>query len=327
MKVKTIKMNEMTANEIAKQLKAARSVAVFCHVRPDGDALGSGLALVGALRGAGKSACMLCEDPAPERLRIFPAMSEVLTVLPKDCAFDLLVSVDCADIARLGTFAGFFEKFRGISVNIDHHISNSRFAKINYVRECTATCEMMPEILKAADMPVTKDTADLLALGLLTDSGNFSHRDVTADTFAVASLLRAAGADFSYIGYEMFSRQTKNRALLYARALASMRFCLGDRLAFITVTQKDLAETDTDKSHTEGFVDFALTIEGVEVSVAVLEVKRGQYKISLRSKRANVNAVASEFGGGGHVLASGCMLFGEYEEVIDRLSYAVSKQL
>ena len=87
------------------------------------------------------------------------------------------------------------------------------------------------------------------------------------------------------------------------------------------------AETDTDKSHTEGFVDFALTIEGVEVSVAVLEVKRGQYKISLRSKRANVNAVASEFGGGGHVLASGCMLFGEYEEVIDRLSYAVSKQL
>ena len=130
-----------------------------------------------------------------------------------------------------------------------------------------------------------------------------------------------------YIGYEMFSRQTKNRALLYARALASMRFCLGDRLAFITVTQKDLAETDTDKSHTEGFVDFALTIEGVEVSVAVLEVKRGQYKISLRSKRANVNAVASEFGGGGHVLASGCMLFGEYEEVIDRLSYAVSKQL
>ena len=106
-----------------------------------------------------------------------------------------------------------------------------------------------------------------------------------------------------------------------------MRFCLDDRLVFLTVTQKDFAETDTEKSQTEGFVDFPLSIEGVEASIALMEVKRGQYKASLRSKRINVNAVASEFGGGGHILASGCMLFGEYEEVIERLTYAVYKQL
>lgn len=320
-------MTESTLARIVSQLNSAMAVGVICHVRPDGDALGSGLALVLALKNAGKDAYMLCEEPAPERLKIFPALSEVSTSLPAGVDFDLLISVDCADLTRLGTFAQAFRKFKGNTINIDHHISNDKFAKINYVRDCTATCEIIPEVLKAAGMPIDRDIANLLTMGLLTDSGNFSHQDVSANTFAVAAELRAAGADFAGIGYEMFTRQSKNRAMLYVRVLNSMRFCLDDRLVFLTVTQKDFAETDTDKSQTEGFVDYPLSIEGVEVSIALMEVKKGQYKASLRSKRISVNAVASEFGGGGHILASGCMLFGEYEEVIDRLTYAVYKQL
>ena len=260
-------------------------------------------------------------------LRIFPALGVVYTSVTEGVVFDALISVDCADITRLGVFSAMFRKFRGVTINIDHHISNDRFAKINYVYDCPATCELIPEVLSAAGMPIDCDIADLLALGLITDSGNFSHRDVSAKTFSVASMLRAAGADIPRIGYEMFTKQSKNRALLYVRVLKSMRFCLDDRLVFLTVTQKDFAETDTEKSQTEGFVDFPLSIEGVEASIALMEVKRGQYKASLRSKRINVNAVASEFGGGGHILASGCMLFGEYEEVIERLTYAVYKQL
>lgn len=320
-------MTESTLARIVSQLNSAMAVGVICHVRPDGDALGSGLALVLALKNAGKDAYMLCEEPAPERLKILPALSEVSTSLPAGVDFDLLVSVDCADLTRLGTFAQAFRKFKGNTINIDHHISNDKFAKINYVRDCTATCEIIPEVLKAAGMPIDRDIANLLTMGLLTDSGNFSHQDVSANTFAVAAELRAAGADFAGIGYEMFTRQSKNRAMLYVRVLNSMRFCLDDRLVFLTVTQKDFAETDTDKSQTEGFVDYPLSIEGVEVSIALMEVKKGQYKASLRSKRISVNAVASEFGGGGHILASGCMLFGEYEEVIERLTYAVYKQL
>ncbi len=320
-------MTEDVLFEIAKQLKNAQNIGVFCHVRPDGDALGSALALCEALKNAGKQAYMMCEDAVPERLKIFPAMDQALTSVPRGVEFDLLVSADCADMSRIGVFTPLYRKFRGMTINIDHHVSNDRYAVLNYVRECPATCEIIPDILKAAEMPLTKDIADLLAMGLLTDSGNFSHRDVTSETFGVAALLCDAGADFSRIGYEMFSRQTKNRAILYARVLSSMRFCLDDRLVFLTVTQKDFAETGTDKSHTEGFVDFPLSIDGVEVSVALMEVKKGQYKVSLRSKRADVNAVASEYGGGGHILASGCMFFGEYEEVIDRLTYSVYKQL
>lgn len=154
-----------------------------------------------------------------------------------------------------------------------------------------------------------------------------SHRDVSAKTFSVAAKLREKGADICDIGYQMFTRQTKARALLYSRVLGKMRFELEDKLVFLTVTQKDFAETGTDKSQTEGFVDFPLSIDGVEVSVSLMEVRKNQYKASLRSRSVNVNAVAERFGGGGHVLASGCMLFGEYEEVVERLTHAVYQQI
>jgi phosphoesterase RecJ-like protein len=106
-----------------------------------------------------------------------------------------------------------------------------------------------------------------------------------------------------------------------------MRFALDDKLAIITITQRDFKETDTEKSQTEGFVDFPLSIDGVEVAVAIMEAGKCQYKASLRSKRVNVNAVAAQFGGGGHILASGCMLYGEYEEVVEKLTYAIYQNL
>ncbi len=322
-------MTNNSLSEVAAILKRAKSVAVLCHVRPDGDALGSGFALCNALKNEGKNAYMLFEEQPPERLCIFNTMAEYYTALPVDIsAIDLFVSVDSADISRLGAFSSQFGSFKGKTLNIDHHISNPKFAKYNYViADSTATCEIMPEIFEEAGFEITKDLADLLALGLLTDSGNFSHRDVSAKTFSVAAKLREKGADICDIGYQMFTRQTKARALLYSRVLGKMRFELEDKLVFLTVTQKDFVETGTDKSQTEGFVDFPLSIDGVEVSVSLMEVRKNQYKASLRSRSVNVNAVAERFGGGGHVLASGCMLFGEYEEVVERLTHAVYQQI
>lgn len=325
-------MTGMTNNslaEVAAVLKQSKKVAVVCHVRPDGDALGSGLALTLALENAGKTVYMLCDEETPERLNIVPAMGRTLRGLPvKYEELDLFVSVDSAELARIGEFAAHFAAFKGKTLNIDHHVSNPRFAQYNYVLpDSTATCEIMPEVLNAAGFEITKEIADLLTIGLLTDSGNFSHKDVSAKTFSVASELKVCGADMCEIGYRLFTRQTKARATLYCRVLSKMRYALDDRLVFLTVTQKDFEETGTDKSQTEGFVDFPLSIDGVKVSVALMEVKKNQYKASLRSRDVNVNAVAEKFGGGGHVLASGCMLIGEYEEVIERLTHAVYQQL
>lgn len=324
--------NEATNNsltEVAALLKNARSIAVACHVRPDGDALGSGFALMLALKNAGKKAYMLCEEELPERLNIFPCMNEYYASLPVDVSsIDLFVTVDCADVNRIGKQTQSYFAFDGDTLNIDHHISNPRYAKYNYVfPDSTATCEILPEVFAAAGFAITQEIADLLAMGLLTDSGNFSHQDVSAKTFSVAATLKACGADIYEIGYKMFSWQTKARALLYKRVINSMRFALDDKLVFLTVTQKDFQETGTDKSQTEGFVDFPLSIDGVEVSVALMEVKKGQYKVSFRSRGVDVNAVAEKFGGGGHILASGCMITAGYEEVIEKLTRAVYSQL
>lgn len=319
--------SESAVAAVAAQIKKARSAAIFCHSRPDGDALGSGLALCLAMREAGKKAYFICEDAAPEKFFFIPEMKELKTELPEE-DFDTFIAVDCADVARMGAFGNVFARFRGDTLNIDHHISNTEYAKTNCVSVCSATCEIMPRVLDAAGLKISPAVANLLMLGLITDSGSFAHSDVTGHTFSVAARLREAGADVTKINYEMFSRQKKARALLFTRALNNLRFALEDKLAFILVTDAALKETGAERSLTEGFVDYPLSIDGVEVAIALLEMKKGQYKASLRSKgTVNVNAVASTFGGGGHILASGCMLFGEYEEVVERLTYAVYQHL
>lgn len=313
--------------EIVKQLNKSSKLAVFCHARPDGDALGSGLALTLALKNLGKTVCMCCEDVPPEKFSFISATELVKTTLP-DGEYDAFVCVDCADVTRLGIFAKRFTKFKKTTINIDHHISNSGFAAYNYVDVCPASCEIVTRIFRAAGWEISKEIANLLMLGLITDSGNFTHQDVTAQTFETAAHLRGCGADVNTLNYNLFSRQPKERALLSGRVMNKIRFALEDKLTFIVIPMKDMEECGADKSLTEGFVDFPLTIDGVEVSISLLEFKKEQYKASLRSKgKVNVNAVAATFGGGGHVLASGCMLFGTLEHVIDKLTYAVYQNL
>lgn len=324
-KIKT-KMNN-SFEEIKEKLDNSKRVAVVCHARPDGDALGSGVALCVALENAGKQAYMFCEDLPPEKFSFNPSFKRVKNVLPQT-DFDMIVSVDCADMARMGIFSKRFKNFKNTTVNIDHHMTNEGYAKLNYVKECPATCEIMTEFMISAGYEVTEEIANLLMLGLITDSGNFVHQDVTENTFKIAAYLRARGADVNAINYNMFGRQTKARALLYGRTVNKMGFALGDKLAYLIISEKDMSECGADKSLTEGFVDFPLTVDGVEVAVSLLEYKDNCYKASLRSKgKVNVNEIASSFGGGGHKLASGCMLFGELEEVKEKIIFAVSKYL
>ncbi len=324
-----MKINNRTLGEVAAVLKNVKCAAVFCHIRPDGDALGSGLALCAALKNAGKEAYMICEDAPPEKLKFLPYMDTVKKNLPKPAAaFDTLISVDCADLGRLGQFSAVYSRFQGITLNIDHHVSNTGYGKYNYVYDCTATCEILPEVLNAAGFKITEEMANLLMAGLLTDSGNFSHNDVSSKTFTVAAALKDCGVNVAKLNYVLFKHQPKVRALLFAKVINKMRFFSDDKIAVLTITCDDLKSVGADSTLTEGMVDFPLSIDGVEVVASVMEVKNCQYKISLRSNgKVDVNAVASQFGGGGHILASGCMLFGEYEEVVERIVFASNQQL
>ena len=204
-----------TFEEIIQKLNESKTVAIFCHARPDGDALGSGLALLFALKNAGKRAYMCCEEPPPDRFSYIPEMAEVRTSLPV-ADYDTMISVDCADVNRMGVFTKRYSAFKKTTINIDHHISNEGYAKYNLVVNCPATCEIMTNLFVAAGYKITEPMANLLMIGLVTDSGNFTHLDVSEETFKVAATLRKAGADVNAINYNMFAKQPKSRALCTA---------------------------------------------------------------------------------------------------------------
>ena len=316
-----------TLTEIAARIKAAKSAVILTHMRPDGDAFGSALGLSAALDRLGIPNTVCDESDIPSNLAFLEGTEKIQKQLPEA---ELYIAVDSSDEQRLGALA---EPFRAAAkkhdtVNIDHHVSNTRFARYDFVRLCSANCMNILALVETLGVPLDKKIAGYLLLGILTDSGNFSHDDVTEETFLAAAKLTRAGAAPAAPNYNMFRRQPKARAELYADALGHIRWLLDDRFAVILLTLDKMKKYGADNGMTEGFVDFPLTVESVEVSASVMEVKKGQYKISLRSKKyADVNKIAGVYGGGGHVRAAGCMLFGEPEEVIDRLSYTVSQYL
>lgn len=315
--------------QIAKRIRQANRVAIFTHMRPDGDAIGSALALSAALDFLKTPNQVCVETEIPSNLTFVEGVEKIVKK-PRG-EYDLLIVVDCSDEQRLGALSEeyFIAKRKKIDViNIDHHVSNTRFGKYDFVQNCAANCMHIATLIEYLDVPFDKKIAEYLLLGLLTDSGNFSHDDVTEETLLLGAKLVKAGADICRYNYMLFKRQPKERAALYAKTMSGIRYYHDGRFAVIAVTKKNMEECGADQGMTEGFVDFPLNIDGVEVAASLLEIKKGQYKISLRSKTyADVNKIAGTYGGGGHVRAAGCMLFGDLEDVLDRLSYTVSQYL
>ena len=320
---------EYSLEQIANRIKRAKNVVIFAHMRPDGDALGSALALSKALDFLKTPNQVCVETDIPSNLSFINGVEKIKKQPQGE--YDLLITVDSSDEQRLGALSEefFLAKRKKIdTVNVDHHVSNTRYAKYDYVRICSANCMNVAALIEYLGVPFDKMIAEYLLIGLLTDSGNFSHDDVKEETLLLAAKLVKAGADIYYYNYMLFKRQAPQRAALYARTISGLRYYHGGRFATIVITKKNMEECGADHGMTEGFVDFPLNVEGVEVAASLLEMKKGQYKISLRSKNyADVNKIAGVYGGGGHVRAAGCMLFGELEEVLDRLSYTVSQYL
>ncbi len=316
----------ISITELANKISREKRVAIFCHVRPDGDALGSALSLKLALKSLGATAEVFCDDLVPLRFYFLNETTTVRKDFLIDGGYTALIAIDCAEINRLGEFARDFDAFKN-TYSIDHHISNTRFAKINYVCDNASNCENVYSLIREMGVEITLDISNLLALGVVTDTGNFKHNNVTATTFSVASALKERGADFNNIVYNSFTKQSKARAKLFGEVMSKIRYFLNDRFALITISQSAIKNAGATPDETEGFIDFVMGIETVKVGASVMEIAKDKYKVSLRSKSADVNAVASAFGGGGHISASGCQIFGEYEEVVDKLRFEVSKEI
>lgn len=241
-------------------------------------------------------------------------------------SYTAYMAVDCTGTSRIGIFQSDFEKFKN-TYSLDHHISNEYFANYNVVNDCPSNSENVFKLIKELGVKIDEDIANCLATGIITDTGNLKHIGVTGETIRILAELVDDGANLNLINYKMFNEQSVARAKLFGLTMSGVKYLEDGKVAVITVSRENIMLANATDSDTEGFIDFIMGIKGVKVGVCLFEKELNKYKISLRGKGVNVNEIAGVFGGGGHVLASGCQINGNYFEVLDKLHYAIKSHL
>jgi phosphoesterase RecJ-like protein len=285
-----------------------RPVAVIGHARPDGDCIGSQVGLARALAARGLAVTCVNSDPVPRRLEYLVrgvrfVRTDEAVLLPADT---VAVFVDCADHARAGERLK--ARFPHPAGAVDHHLSNGGFAAINIVDSASAaSCEMLAGMFFDAGIGIDADTAAALFAGILTDTGQFRYGSTSRRCFILAGELVARGASPSEAGYELYERESPGKLRLLQRFLASLRMELGGRVCIGVLPPGIFEETGTTAEDTEGLVDFARCVDGVDVGVLIEERSDAGIKASLRAKDplCRLDLVASHFGGGGHACAAG----------------------
>jgi phosphoesterase RecJ-like protein len=293
--------------QFAVALEALRgtSVVVLGHVRPDGDCIGSQVALTRVLRATGVDAVALNQHRIPPNCQAFVGDTPFQTgedSLPQE---RVAVSVDCADHKRLG--AAVAQAFPQVALNIDHHISNSLYAATNIiVGSSSATGELLAGMILDNGLPLDAVTAQALYVGIATDTGQFRFSSTTIQTFDICRELLAHGADPAAAALELYERESPAKLALLQQFISSFRYYCGGKACVGVIDDAAWQATGADKEDTEGLVDYARSIDGVEIGV-LLEQNGGQLKGSFRAKDPvhRVDLLARQFNGGGHACAAG----------------------
>jgi len=302
---------------IAEALRAAERIVILSHARPDGDAIGSQVALGLSLEAAGKSVRMLNEDGTPEMLEFLPGSDRVETPGAKLEA-DLVVALDTANKVRLGE--GCLEAIDGISpiANLDHHKSNELYGEINYVdADAPASGQIVFELLDEAGFPLTPDVVANLFVAISTDTGSFRYPATTAKTYEIVARLVRAGADAGELSRLTYENYPARRIELLRELLAVYKLGCAGRVASWVLTDEIKDRIAVQAGDSENLIELIRGIDSVVVAVFFEQLPGGRVRVSMRSKSEAVDvcAICAEFGGGGHTLAAGARVKGEIEAV------------
>ena len=304
-----------TTSQVAQILSNNQRIALFAHTNPDGDTVGSCVALCLALRKIGKTVSLFCDTEMTDTLTKFlQGESFSQTFVGK---YDLLVAVDCGDLSRVGEFSGIYSRFTE-TLTIDHH-GGDFFSKNNCVLPYASTCQIVYEVLSELKIELNKPIATSLFVGLCTDTGNFMHNSTDSACYKMASELCKYGVDNERVARAFFKDITLAETRLLARALSRLRTFYDNQMALMYVTNSDLQEFGLDIRPTSRFVQYAINIDTVKVGVCMTEYAPNVYKVSVRGKDFSVREICQEFGGGGHMYASACMISGFLEDVIEKI--------
>lgn len=293
----------MTLDNIIEEINNAESIVILTHENPDGDAIGSSLALYNGLKQIGKDADLIIPE-FPQTFE-FLKNSEEVKKEGKTEKYDLAIALDCGDIKRLDGFAKYFED-ANVRISIDHHSANTMFADYNFVNPMApACCQILVTVLEALGIEIDKEIGTCLLTGIITDTGGFKYSGVTSETFEFAAELLNKGVNVSNIYKRVLQTLSKPSFELRRRAMNRLEFLEEGKIAFTYTTIKDEEETMAGSNSHDGIVEMGRDIEGVEISIFLREKEDG-YKISLRSNEyVNVSDICLMFSGGGHIRAAG----------------------
>lgn len=312
---------------ITSELRKAPEVALFSHVSPDGDCMGSMLALGLALKKMGKKVYLYNPDLVPHNLDFLPGADLVQNVLP-DPLPQTLCFVDCTDLRRVNLESGQLPK-QAVIINIDHHISNQYFGTLNYVQpDASATGEIVMALIKSLGVPLDQEIATDLYTAIVTDTGSFQFSNTTAITHRLAADLLESGIDLLQIHHRIFDQKPLAQVELLSRSLQGLKLYAEGKLAVITLRKEDFVETGAHESLSEGVINNARSIEGVEVAVLFKEIEERIIRVGFRSNLwFDVNAFANQFGGGGHKRAAGCTMEVTLKEAKKSVIKAIEEEL
>ncbi len=303
--------------EIRQFLLKYDNFLLTSHMEPDGDAVGSQLAMFIQLQNLSKNALIIDSDPVPEKYRFLPKCSQIKNHLPNNStSIDASIFLDAGHPKRVSGIFDYVKNKKIPILNIDHHISNSLYGKLNYVDpSASSTSECLYDIFSTLQFKFTEEIAECIAVGILTDTGRFSFRNTCEKTFRICSELAHFGVNFHYLSQQVYGSRTVESIRLLGAVLSSLR--ISKNIAFIKLTQQMLSNYGAKEEETEGFVNYALSIKNIKAAVFIREKPQGEFRVSLRSKNADidVNKIASEFNGGGHNQAAGFRSLKSIEEI------------
>ena len=302
------------------------------HIRPDGDGLGSMLALEEVLRRQGKEVQMVITSAFPPRYRFLDAEARIQQfTLPGDLwrQADVVMVLDTGTYNQLGSFAQFLRSLPAAKVVIDHHQTQDELGAVRLVdTSAEATGRLIFEAIEALGVPLPGTAANALLVALAMDTGWFRHSNTTAATFAMAEKLVAAGARPELLYDRLFEENSLARLKLTGMVLERLRVTAGGHVAYTEIRRSDYETTGATPQDTEDLVNYTRSLAGVEVGLLFMEQPRGGVKVSFRSRaRIDVSRLAEQFGGGGHRLASGAVLEVPLEEARARILQAVQTAL
>jgi phosphoesterase RecJ-like protein len=310
--------------EIAEAIRAGQTFLISSHTNPEGDAIGSVLALSLGLKSLGKKVEVLIQDPVPEMLMFLPGVEDIVHQVHSSTRFDIAFALDCGGPDRLGN-AVQEVKQAGKIINIDHHTGNSYFGDFNLVDPAaSSTAEIIYDLFQAIPIEFTKPVAENIYTGILTDTGSFRYSNTSPKAFAIARACLLAGVDPWKQAEKIYETQPLARLRLLKLALATLEVTADGRISSMMVSRKMMEESGASTGLTEDFINYPRSLEGTEVALLFREISSDEYRISFRSRgTVDVAKIAREFRGGGHPNAAGCTLEGSLLAVRTRVLTAV----